>query len=453
MTILKTIILAAGQGTRMRSKVPKVLHKLAGKPMLERVIETAQTISPSISIVYGYQGDTVKTALSSYNINWVHQAEQLGTGHAVKQSVLDNESADQILVLLGDTPLITTQTLNALRENTAKNEVGIVTVHLENPYGLGRILRDKNNHIVGIVEEKDATDEQKKITEINTGIMLLPTQHLKQWLAKLKNNNAQKEYYLTDIFAMAVAEKVAIKNVSPQFIEEVMGINTRVQLAHLERVYQQRAAEQLMLSGVTLLDPSRFDLRGTLTCAEDVTIDVNVIIEGNVSIGRGTSIGANTSLKNCTIGENVVIESNVVIDDSTVGNHCTIGPFARLRPGTQLAEKVKVGNFVETKKAIVGEGSKLPHLSYIGDADIGKHVNIGAGTITCNYDGVNKFKTTIHDGAFIGSDSQLVAPVTIGEGAYIGAGSTITKDAPAQKLTISRAKQITIEGWKPPKKG
>jgi len=453
MTTLKTVILAAGQGTRMRSRIPKVLHKLAGKPMLERVIEAAQTISHAISIVYGYQGDTVKAALSSYDIDWVHQAEQLGTGHAVKQAVSESEKADQILVLLGDTPLITSQTLNDLREKTAKNEVGIVTIHLENPYGLGRILRDNNNHIVGIVEEKDATDEQKKITEINTGIMLLPTQHLKQWLAKLKNNNAQKEYYLTDIFAMAVAEKVAIKNVSPQFVEEVMGINTRVQLAHLERVYQQRVAEQLMLSGVTLLDPSRFDLRGTLTCAEDVTIDVNVIVEGNVSIGRGTSIGANTILKNCTIGENVVIEPNVVIDDSTVGNYCTIGPFARLRPGTQLAEKVKVGNFVETKKAIVGEGSKLPHLSYIGDADIGKHVNIGAGTITCNYDGVNKFKTTINDGAFIGSDSQLVAPVTIGEGAYIGAGSTITKDAPAHKLTISRAKQITIEGWQPPKKG
>ena len=453
MTTLKTVILAAGQGTRMRSKLPKVLHQLAGKSLLECVIETAKTISPSISVIYGYEGDTVKSALSNHEVTWIYQAEQLGTGHAVKQAVSDKESADQILVLLGDTPLITTETLNELRKKTSKNEVGIVTVHLKNPHGLGRILRDKNNHIVGIVEEKDATDEQKKITEINTGIMLLPTQHLKTWLAKLTNHNAQKEYYLTDIFAMAVAEKVVINNVSPQFTEEVMGINTRVQLAQLERVYQQRAAEAHMLSGVTLLDPSRFDLRGTLTCAEDVTIDVNVIIEGKVSIGRGTSIGANTILKNCVIGENVVIESNVVIDDSIVGNHCTIGPFARLRPGTQLAEKVKVGNFVETKKAIVGEGSKLPHLSYIGDADIGKHVNIGAGTITCNYDGVNKYKTTIHDGAFIGSDSQLVAPVTIGEGAYIGAGSTITKDAPAGKLTISRAKQTTIEGWKPPKKG
>jgi bifunctional UDP-N-acetylglucosamine pyrophosphorylase/glucosamine-1-phosphate N-acetyltransferase len=451
MKSIKVLILAAGFGTRMKSSLPKVLHPLAGKLLLQHVIDAAKSISPDIGVVYGYQGDTVRSSIGD-SIQWIYQEQQLGTAHAIAQGLSFFGHSEHVLILLGDAPLITSATLENLVKVTAKNQVGIVTAMVENPHGLGRILRNKKNQMIGIVEEKDATAKQKLIKEINPGIMLLPVKKLKTWLKKIKNKNAQNEYYITDIFSMAAKEKVVIKTVSASFSEEVLGVNTRVQLAQLERVYQRRYAEALMQQGVTLLDPLRLDIRGELHCEEDVTIDVNVIIEGKVNIGRGTKIGANVILKNCTIGRNVLIESNVVIDDANVSDECSIGPFARLRPGTQLAKKVKVGNFVETKKAIVGEGSKLPHLSYIGDADIGKNVNIGAGTITCNYDGVSKHKTIIKDGAFIGSDSQLVAPVVIGEGAYIGAGSTITKEAPAQKLTISRAKQLTVEGWKPPKK-
>lgn len=450
---MKAVILAAGQGTRMRSELPKVLHRLAGKALLAWVVDEAQNLSlDDIIVVYGHKGEQVRTAMEPYHLTWIEQKEQKGTGHAVQQTEAFWDGCDQLLVLLGDTPLITADTLQRLIKTTRKNELGIVTHMAEEPTGLGRILRDKNHQIIGIVEEKDANEEQKAINEINTGIMLLPVEKLRTWLPKLKSNNAQKELYITDIFAMAVADNVPIKSVHPLFSEEIYGINTRRQLAQLERFYQQFVAETLMDEGVSLADPARFDLRGDLEIDPDVTIDVNVIIEGHCKIARGCQIGANVILKNVTLAENVTILPNSILDETTVAANCTIGPFARLRPGTQLAEGVKIGNFVETKKAIVGKGSKLPHLSYIGDADIGANVNIGAGTITCNYDGVHKNKTIIKDDAFIGSDTQLVAPVIIEKGAYIGAGSTITKTAPEGKLTLSRVRQTTIEQWQPPKK-
>ena len=450
---LKIVILAAGQGKRMHSQLPKVLHTLAGKPLLQWVIDAATELNPAQTIViYGHGGEQVKSTLTDCKVTWVEQTQQLGTGHALQQAQNYFNDDDQILVLLSDTPLISTTTLRELIADTKKNAVGLVTVTLEDPSGLGRIIRDAEDNVLGIVEDKDCSDEQQEIEEINTGIMLLPGKKLKQWLNNLTAQNAQGEYYLTDVIAMAVTENVPICTVEPTFTEEVMGINDRSQLAYLERVYQQLVTETLMLSGVSFADPTRFDLRGELDVAQDVFFDINVIIEGKVAIGQGTKIGSNVILKDCVIGENVTINSNVVIEDSRIGNDCTVGPFARLRPGTQLAEHVKIGNFVETKKAIVGEESKIPHLSYIGDANIGKNVNIGAGTITCNYDGVHKNVTTIEDGAFIGSDSQLIAPVTIGAGAYIGAGSTISKNAPAGKLTIARSKQTTIENWQPPKK-
>jgi bifunctional UDP-N-acetylglucosamine pyrophosphorylase/glucosamine-1-phosphate N-acetyltransferase len=450
---LKIVILAAGQGKRMRSQLPKVLHPLAGKPLLQWVIDAATELNPAqIIVIYGHGGEQVKTTLAEAKVTWVEQKQQLGTGHALQQAQNYFVDEDQILVLLSDTPLISTTTLRELIADTSKNALGLVTVELDDPTGLGRIIRDAEDNVLGIIEDKDCSEEQQEICEINTGIMLLPGKNLKNWLGNLTAKNAQGEYYLTDVIAMAVVDQVPICTVEPTFTEEVMGINDRSQLAYLERIYQQLTTETLMLAGVSFADPTRFDLRGELDVAQDVFFDINVIIEGKVTIGKNTNIGSNVILKDCVIGENVTINSNVVIEDSSIGNDCMVGPFARLRPGTQLAEHVKIGNFVETKKAIVGEGSKIPHLSYIGDANIGKNVNIGAGSITCNYDGVHKNKTIIEDGAFIGSDSQLIAPVTIGAGAYIGAGSTISKNAPAGKLTIARSKQTVIENWQPPKK-
>ncbi|MSP52825.1 MAG: UDP-N-acetylglucosamine diphosphorylase/glucosamine-1-phosphate N-acetyltransferase [Gammaproteobacteria bacterium] len=476
---LKIVILAAGQGKRMHSKLPKVLHTLAGKPLLQWVIDAATDLNPAQTIViYGHGGEQVRAAFTSVTadaeavsfgvqatkvpqrqdpsylekITWVEQTQQLGTGHALQQAQHYFNDDDQILVLLSDTPLISTTTLRELITDTDKNALGLVTVTLDDPSGLGRIIRDAEDNVVGIIEDKDCNEQQQEIEEINTGIMLLPGKELKHWLGNLTAKNAQGEYYLTDVIANAVADQVPICTIEPTFTEEVMGVNDRSQLAYLERVYQQLAAETLMLSGVSFADPTRFDLRGELDVAQDVFFDINVIVEGKVAIGQGSKIGSNVILKDCVIGENVTINSNVVIEESVISDNCIIGPFARLRPGTQLAGHVKIGNFVETKKAIVGEASKIPHLSYIGDANIGKNVNIGAGTITCNYDGVHKNITTIEEGAFIGSDSQLIAPVTIGAGAYIGAGSTISKNAPAGKLTISRSKQTVIENWKPPKK-
>ena len=448
------IILAAGQGTRMCSSLPKVLHPLAAKPLLQWVIDAVLASGINdLQVVYG-QNEQVKAGVDSDHLQWVQQAEQLGTGHAVNQAVRTHKSAnvEQILILYGDTPLITPRTLQHLLASTPNDAVGLLTAKVSDPTGLGRIIKNEQAEVVAIVEEKDATDEQKKITEINTGIMLLPAKRAASWLANLNNDNAQGEYYLTDVIAMAVADQVDIKAIQVRDNMEVMGINTRKQLAQCERNYQMKTTEELMAQGVSFADPARFDLRGTLECEQDVNFDINVIIEGQVKIAKGVKIGANVILKNVTIGANTDILPNSMLEECIVGADCSIGPFARLRPGTELADQVKIGNFVETKKAKIGSGSKVSHLSYIGDAVIGKQVNIGAGTITCNYDGVNKYTTTIKDHAFIGSDSQLIAPVTIGENAYIGAGSSISKDAPANKLTVARARQKTLENWQPPKK-
>lgn len=450
---LSVIILAAGQGTRMRSQLPKVLHPLAGKPILQWIVDAAQQLKPNdIYIVYGHGGEQVQAAIKADNITWVQQTQQLGTGHAVQQVLPHLKKDQQVLILVGDTPLISPETLKRLLANTKPGNLGLLTVDLENPFGLGRIIRNQDGTMTAIVEEKDATPAQKKITEINTGIMAFASNDLYLWLPQLKNNNAQKEYYLTDVMAMAVADKRQIDTLQPEDAHEVLGVNNRAQLAALERFYQQQNAERLMLQGVTLNDPARFDVRGELTCAEDVTIDINVIIEGKVTIGRNVIIGANTVLKNVTIGEGTVIHPHCHIDGAVIGRECQIGPFARIRSGTALQQHVKIGNFVETKNAKIADHSKVSHLSYIGDAEIGKEVNIGAGVITCNYDGVSKHKTIIGDGAFIGSDSQFVAPVTVEPGAYIGSGSTITRTAPAGKLTLARAKQVTIDKWQPPKK-
>ncbi len=447
---LKVVILAAGQGTRMRSQLPKVLHQLAGKPLLQWVLDTAARIHPvETLVVCGYGSEQVQQAFAHLDVTWIEQIEQLGTGHALQRVLSQLRDHDRILVLLGDTPLITDNTLMQLIDNTTANQVGIVTANVDDPSGLGRILRDHNHNVISIIEAKDADANQQAITEINTGIMLLPVRPLKKWLQQLQPHNVQGEYYLTDVIALAVVDGVAIKTVQPLFKEEVIGVNDRQQLARLERLYQALMAKELMLDGVTLHDPARFDVRGELDVGEDVTFDVNVIIAGKVTIGGSSAIGANVMLKNVTIGKNVTILPNCVIEGSVIGDDCTIGPFARLRPGTRLANEVKVGNFVETKQATLGESSKLPHLSYIGDAEVGKRVNIGAGVITCNYDGVEKHKTNIGDNVFIGSDSQLIAPVAIGKGAYIGAGSSISKDAPAGKLTVARGRQKTVGHWAP----
>jgi bifunctional UDP-N-acetylglucosamine pyrophosphorylase/glucosamine-1-phosphate N-acetyltransferase len=437
----------------MRSKLPKVLHPLAGKPMLQWVLDAAYNLQPAaIEVVYGHGGETVCETIPGKNISWVLQTEQLGTGHAVQQAMQHVAPEQQLLVLYGDTPLINPQTLQQLVSTTPAGEVGIITADFSDPFGLGRIVRDSNHGIIGIVEQKDATVEQQTITEINTGIMLLPARKLQHWLSQLQTNNAQGELYLTDVIAMAVADGVPIHSIQPKNNSEVSGVNTRVQLSQLERAYQSIQAEAFMAEGVTIMDPARFDVRGELTCGEDVTIDINVIIEGKVSIGAGCKIGANVILKNVSLAANTEILPNCILEQSTLGENCLIGPFARLRPGTELANNVKVGNYVETKKARVGEGSKIPHLSYIGDAVIGKSVNIGAGVITANYDGVNKHKTIIGDHVFVGCDTQLIAPVNIGDNAFIGCGSSISKNAPAGKLTIARARQTTLASWQPPKK-
>lgn len=451
---LSIVILAAGQGTRMHSKLPKVLHNLAGKPMLSWIIDTAFKLKPSaVYVVYGFAGEQVRAAFTSQpKIHWVEQKEQLGTGHAVQQVLPKLNEDDQVLVLVGDTPLIQLSTLENLIKNTPKSELGLLTVNVTNPTGLGRIIRDKNSAVTAIVEEKDATEQERKIHEINTGIMLIPGHKLKTWLPQLKNDNKQKEYYLTDIMSLAVKAGNHIYTVQPQEVEEVLTVNDRLQLANLERYYQLSMAKKFMLAGVSFADPARFDLRGELHCGQDVNFDINVIVEGTVTIGNNVKIAANVILRDVTIGDNTEIKSHSELEGVVIGKHCQIGPFARIRPGTELADNVKVGNFVELKKVHLGLGSKANHLSYLGDADIGADVNIGAGVITCNYDGVNKHKTHIEDGAFIGSDSQLVAPVTVEAGAYIGSGSTISKTAPAGKLTVARARQVTIDKWQPPKK-
>jgi bifunctional UDP-N-acetylglucosamine pyrophosphorylase / glucosamine-1-phosphate N-acetyltransferase len=453
MTALNVVVLAAGQGKRMYSNLPKVLHKLAGKPMLQHVMDSASALNPSkMCVVYGHGGDTVPNAFPKCGAIWTKQEPQLGTGHAVMQAIphLDNDGLT--LILYGDVPLTRTESLKQLTDVAKTGKLAVLTIELADPTGYGRIVRDSKGNITGIVEHKDATPEQHKICEVNTGIMAVPTQHLSRWLSQLKNDNAQKEYYLTDIIAMAVSENIHVAAVHPSAEWETLGINSKVQLAQLERTHQANIAQALLEQGVTLADPARIDVRGELTCGKDVFIDINCVFEGKVNLGDNVSIASGCVLKNVTIANATQIAPYSVLDDAIVGADCRIGPYARLRPGTKLADHAHVGNFVELKNTELGKGSKANHLAYVGDATVGSNVNIGAGTITCNYDGANKYRTIIEDDVFIGSDTQLVAPVTVRKGATLGAGTTLTKDAPAGELTISRAKQVTIPGWKRPVK-
>ncbi|MFD1008443.1 MULTISPECIES: bifunctional UDP-N-acetylglucosamine diphosphorylase/glucosamine-1-phosphate N-acetyltransferase GlmU [Oceanisphaera] len=448
----QAVILAAGKGTRMRSSLPKVLHPVANRPMVSHVIAAAQACAvDGIHLVYGHGAEQLKARITNADLSWVHQAEQLGTGHAVAVALPEIADNDNVLVLYGDTPLLQPDTLQALLAAKPIGGVGLLTVKLANPSGYGRIVRE-NGKVVGIVEQKDANPEQLAINEVNTGVLVAEAGLLKRWLGALNNNNAQGEYYLTDIFAMAHADGCEIATVHPASTAEVEGANDRVQLASLERAYQKMQAERLMRDGVTLLDPARFDLRGELTVGEEVTIDVNVIIEGKVTLGNRVVIGAGAILKDCVIGDDAVVKPYSIIEQAELGCASSAGPFARLRPGAVLGEDAHVGNFVEIKKTRLGKGSKAGHLSYLGDAEIGDGVNIGAGTITCNYDGVNKFQTIIEDGVFVGSDTQLVAPVRIGKNATLGAGSTVTKDVAAEELVITRVPQRHIKNWPRPTK-
>ncbi|MGZ8190624.1 MAG: bifunctional UDP-N-acetylglucosamine diphosphorylase/glucosamine-1-phosphate N-acetyltransferase GlmU [Methylococcaceae bacterium] len=451
---ITTIILAAGKGTRMRSELPKIMHKIAGRPLLQHVYDmNSQLDNNSIKIVVGHGAEIVKNSLRYLEASWIEQKQQLGTGHAVQQVADQIGDADTVLILYGDVPLLKLSTVNRLISNVSEHSMALLTVNLENPAGYGRIIRDAGGKVIKIVEEKDASTHEKLINEVNTGIMSAKGVQLKKWLSQLTNNNAQGEYYLTDVIEMAVADGVNIATNYPETANEVLGVNDRIQLSYLERVYQQEQANYLMSQGVALVDPLRFDLRGTIEqLGQDIEIDINVILEGKNSIGNNVKIGANTQIKNSIIGDNVEILSNCVIENAVIGQGSRIGPFARLRPETVLGDEVHIGNFVEIKKSSIKNSSKINHLSYIGDASVGSGVNIGAGTITCNYDGVNKYRTVIEDGAFIGSDTQLVAPVTVGKNATIGAGSTITKNSPENQLTLSRAKQLTVAGWQRPVK-
>ncbi|MEC4749566.1 bifunctional UDP-N-acetylglucosamine diphosphorylase/glucosamine-1-phosphate N-acetyltransferase GlmU [Methylomicrobium sp. Wu6] len=451
---LTTIILAAGKGTRMRSELPKVLHKIAGRPLLRHVYDMSHSLENNrILIVYGHGAERVLDTLKDIDVAWFEQKQQLGTGHAVQQVADQIKDGDAVLILYGDVPLLKQSTVQKLLANVSENSLALLTVTLDNPKGYGRIVRNDAGWVTRIVEEKDATESEKKIREVNTGIMAVQGAQLKKWLGKLKNHNAQGEYYLTDIIEMAVSEQVAVVTSQPETEDEVLGVNDRNQLSHLERVYQNEQSKALMTQGVTLYDPARFDLRGSIDAlGQDIEIDINVILEGRNRIGNNVRVGANCRIKDSVIEDNVEILPNCVIENAVIGQGSRIGPFARLRPETILAENVHIGNFVEIKKSTVADGSKINHLSYIGDSTVGSKVNIGAGTITCNYDGVNKFKTVIGDGAFIGSDTQLIAPVTIGNNATIGAGSTITRDSPENQLTLSRAKQISVSGWQRPVK-
>ena len=449
---MNIVILAAGQGKRMHSSLPKVLHPIAGKALVAHVIDTARSLAPEkLCLVYGHGGDVVRHALAAPDLAWALQEPQLGTGHAVQQAVPHLHAGGTTLILYGDVPLTRAATLQALLD-AAQDALAILTVELADPTGYGRIVRNAAGDVVRIVEQKDSTPDERRIREINTGIMAMPTDRLADWLGRLSNNNAQQEYYLTDVVGMAVAEGLTIRTTQPQHEWEVLGVNSKVQLAELERIAQRCSAEQLMEQGVRLADPARFDLRGEISCGRDVFIDVNCVFEGRVALGEGVEIGPNCVLKNATIGAGTRLAAFTHIEDAVVGADGRIGPFSRLRPGTTLAEDVHVGNFVEIKKSTLAAHAKANHLAYIGDATIGSRVNIGAGTITCNYDGANKFQTIIEDDAFIGSDTQLVAPVTVGRGATVGAGTTVTKNVSPDALAISRPKQVEIVGWKRPKK-
>ncbi len=449
---INVVILAAGQGTRMKSSLPKVLHSLAGKSLVQHVIDTSKKLNPEvINVVYGHGGELVQQKINDNDINWVLQAEQLGTGHAVEQVSAQLKDEQLVLILYGDVPLIKVETLTELLEQ-AKDGISLLTVSLDNPQGYGRIVRNAADAVENITEEKDATEDIKKINEVNTGILAVKADLLKNWLGKLDNNNAQKEYYLTDVIAMAVKDGFKIETTQPDNEYEVMGVNNRMQLSELERYYQQEQANELMAGGITLADPTRFDIRGELSHGQDVSIDINTVIEGKVSIGNNVSIGANCVIKDSKIADDVVILPMSILDNASVGKGSKVGPFARLRPGAVLSDNTHIGNFVEIKKSFIGVGSKVNHLTYVGDSMIGKAVNIGAGTITCNYDGANKHQTIIEDNVFVGSATQLVAPVKIGKNATIGAGSTITTDVAEEELAITRVKQKSIKGWKRPVK-
>ncbi|HCA27992.1 MAG TPA: UDP-N-acetylglucosamine diphosphorylase/glucosamine-1-phosphate N-acetyltransferase [Betaproteobacteria bacterium] len=453
MAIENIVILAAGKGTRMFSRHPKVLHPLAGQPLLAHVIGAARALRPRrIIVVHGHGGDAVAAAFPAADLHWVRQEPQQGTGHAMLTALPALTKQGVTLILYGDVPLIACDTLRPLARHAQEGGLALLTAHLTDPAGYGRIVRDTGGGVQSIIEEKDATPEQRQIHEINTGFMALPTRHLADWLPRLDTRNTQGEYYLTDIVPLAAAQRIAITTHHPQREWEIHGVNNKQQLAELERVFQRESARELLAQGVTLADPARIDIRGRLTCAQDVSIDVNCIFEGEVALGENVTIGAHCVIRNATIGKDTVIEAFSLIEQAMVGDSCRIGPFARLRPGARLAATVHVGNFVEIKNSNIGDNSKINHLSYIGDSDLGKNINVGAGSITCNYDGANKHRTTIEDNVFIGSDTQLVAPVTVKKGATVGAGSTITRDVPADGLTLSRSKQVSVPSWRRPVK-
>jgi bifunctional UDP-N-acetylglucosamine pyrophosphorylase/glucosamine-1-phosphate N-acetyltransferase len=451
---LSVVILAAGQGKRMKSGWPKVLQPLAGRALLKHVIDTARELAPdAIHVVYGHGAEQVRAALKSEDLSWVLQERQLGTGHAVLQALPGIPDAHTVLVLYGDVPLIRRETLEGLLKLADSKTLAVLTVMLSDPSGYGRILRDARGRIRKIVEHKDASQKELRVRESNTGIIAAPAKLLKKWLAAVKSNNAQGEFYLTDVAAIAAKGKFHVVPRLALSEPEVLGVNDKVQLAQVEAAYRHERAQELMLGGVTVIDPARLDIRGTVTAGRDVQLDVNVVLEGSVTIGDRVRIGPNCVIRDTEIGADTEIFANCVLDHAVIGPSCKVGPFARLRPGAALARDVHIGNFVEVKNAQIDEGSKANHLTYLGDALIGKDVNVGAGTITCNYDGVNKSQTHIEDGAFIGSGSMLVAPVRIGARATIGAGSTITEDAPADKLTLGRSRQVSIDSWtRPPKR-
>ena len=453
MNTLNIVILAAGKGTRMHSDLPKMLHPLAGCPLLQHVLDTAALLAPGKTcVVYGHGGESVPQAMAAYAASFVLQEPQLGTGHAVQQALPQlGDDNSLTLILYGDVPLIQPATLRRML-TPAPDTLMLLTTHLDNPAGYGRIVRDGAGNVSSIVEEKDATPEQRAIREVNTGIMAVPTRLLRDWLNELRNDNAQGEYYLTDIIAMAVSQGVAVRTRQPAHAWEVMGVNSKTQLSALERIWQREQAHHLLEQGVTLLDPARIDVRGRLMCGRDVEIDVGCIFEGDVSLGENVRVGAYSVIRDANIAAGTHIEPYSHIDQAQVGDNCRIGPYARLRPGSKLHHDVHIGNFVEVKNSEIAANSKANHLSYIGDSSVGSRVNIGAGTITCNYDGANKHRTVIEDDVFIGSDTQLVAPVTVKRGATIGAGSTITREAPEGELTLSRSKQVTVAGWKRPTK-
>lgn len=450
---LSVIILAAGKGTRMKSDLPKVLHPVAGKPMVQHVYERSVELgADSIHIVYGHGGDSLKTACESFDASFVEQAEQLGTAHAVQQASPSLKDDDIALVLYGDVPLIKTETLKSLVQSVNGDDIALLTVKLDDPTGYGRIIRDANELVTAIVEHKDADDSQKMVRECNTGILAVRAGYLNTCLERIGNDNVQGEYYLTDLIEIAVKDGNRVVTAHPQTVSEVEGINDRIQLAKLERIKQREIAESIMADGVHIIDPDRIDVRGELNVANDVVIDINCVFEGEVNLGTAVKVGPGCVIKNSTIACNTIIKPYSVIENAIIDKNVEVGPFARIRPGTHLHPESRVGNFVEIKNTELGEGSKASHLTYLGDTEVGKEVNIGAGTITCNYDGANKHKTVIGDGAFIGSDSQLVAPVTIGKNATIGAGATITRDTGDDELVISRVPQKAIKGWQRPRK-